>query len=80
MRRAAAELSDFLEEITVGVEEKREPGSEFVDVKPRGHGGLYVGEAVGQRERQFLGRCPNRPRGCGSRRLTPDASGAFPQW
>ena len=53
-------LGDLLEEVDVGVEEERQPRGEGIDRQPRLHRQLDVGEAVGQRERQLLGR--RRPR------------------
>ena len=55
-----AVLRDLLEEVDVRVEEEREPRREVVDVHPPLAAGLDVGEPVGQRERQLLGR--GRPR------------------
>ena len=50
-----AVLADLLEEVDVGVEEEAEAGREVVDGEAGGHGGLDVGEAVGQGEGQLLG-------------------------
>ena len=49
-----AVLGDFFEEVAVGVEEEGELGSEFVDGEAGVERGLDVGDAVGEREGDFL--------------------------
>jgi hypothetical protein len=51
-----AVLRDLLKEIDVGVEEKRQPRRELVDVEPAGERVLDVSEAVLERERELLHR------------------------
>ena len=55
-RAGRAELGDLLQQVVVGVEEERQPRAEAVHLQPRGEGGLDVGDAVGQRERDLLHR------------------------
>ena len=43
-------FGDLLEEIQMGIEEQRKPGSKCVNVQPGFHGRLHVGESVGQGE------------------------------
>ena len=53
-------LRNFLEEVQVGVEEKRQARREVVDVEPAVDARLDVREAVGKRERELLGRVRSR--------------------
>ena len=49
-----AKLGDFFEQVVVGVEEEGELRSEFVDAEAGIERGLDVGDAVGEREGDFL--------------------------
>ena len=51
-----AELGDLFQKIVVGIEEERKPRGEVVHIEARREGGLHVGDAVGQREGDFLHR------------------------
>ncbi len=51
-----AVLGDLLEEVEMRVEEEGEPGREIVDREAALYCCLDVGEAVGERERELLGR------------------------
>src|SRR6266545_1716689 len=47
-------FGDFLEEIVVGIKEKREPRDEIVDLESRVERRLHVGQTVIKSESQFL--------------------------
>ena len=50
------ELRDLLQEVPVRIEEEGQPLPERVDVQPGVYGRLYVGDAVGEGERDLLRR------------------------
>jgi len=51
---SGAKFGDFLEQITVGIEEKGKLRGKFVDGEAGIEGGLHVGDAIGEGEGNFL--------------------------
>ncbi len=49
-----SKFADFLEEVVMAVEEKREARCKGVNVHSLRHGRLNIGQCVGQGEGQFL--------------------------